>query len=68
MSNQLKAKPQPAVIAPSLSGLTRRSLKSLELEGIILSDAAMADVRLLDKGEITREEYTARAISRAKAK
>jgi hypothetical protein len=67
MKNQHQGEPS-CLRDPTLSEAARRGLKSLELEGIILPDEVIADIRLLDKGEMTHQEFRARAIARATGK
>lgn len=50
----------------SLSNQMRQFLASLRLEGIELSPESMADIKLFDAGQISKEELLKRAIERAK--
>jgi hypothetical protein len=54
-----------AIEDPTLSEAMQQGLKSLELEGIILPDEAVEDLRLLDEGKMTHQEFRARAVARA---
>lgn len=54
-----------AIEDSTLSEAMQQGLKSLELEGIILPDEAIEDLRLLDEGRMTHQEFRARAIARA---
>jgi hypothetical protein len=46
--------------------ITRKALKSLELEGMQPSKEMLHDLELLNTGIITREEFLARGLNRAK--
>jgi hypothetical protein len=51
----------------NLSEDAKRTLIDLELEGIFPSPELLADIRLLDSGKLTKEQFLERAIVRAKA-
>lgn len=50
-----------------LSGNTKRSLANLALEGISPSPQLLADLKLVDSGQLSEDEFLARAIARAKS-
>jgi hypothetical protein len=50
-----------------LSENTKRALASLALERISPSPQLLADLKLVDSGQLTEDEFLARAIVRAKS-
>jgi len=50
-----------------LSENTKRALANLALEGISPSPQLLADLKLVDSGQLTEDEFLARAIARAKS-
>lgn len=48
-----------------LSENTKRALASLALEGISPSPQLLTDLKLVDSGQLTEDEFLARAIARA---
>ena len=57
----------PKANISSLSYAMRQSLASLRLEGIELSEEAMADLRLFDAGQLSKGDVLKQAIERARA-
>lgn len=51
----------------TLSENTKRALASLTLEGISPSPQLLTDLKLVDSGQLTEDEFLARAIARAKS-
>lgn len=51
----------------TLSESSKRALASLALEGISPSPQLLADLKLVDSGQLTEDEFLARAIARAKS-
>jgi hypothetical protein len=56
-----------SIDAKTLSENTQRALASLALEGIAPSPQLLADLKLVDAGQLTEDEFLARAIARAKS-
>jgi integrase len=56
-----------AIDTEALSENTKRALASLALEGISPSPQLLADLKLVDSGQLTEDEFLARAIVRAKS-
>jgi len=50
----------------TLSKNTKRALASLALESISPSPQLLIDLKLVDSGQLTEEEFLARTIARAK--
>jgi hypothetical protein len=56
-----------AIDTATLSENTKRALASLALEGISPSPQLLTDLKLVDSGQLTEDEFLARAIARAKS-
>jgi hypothetical protein len=56
-----------AIDTAALSENTKRALASLALEGISPSPQLLTDLKLVDSGQLTEDEFLARAIARAKS-
>ena len=50
-----------------LSEKMRQILASLRLESFTITEESMEDIRLFDAGKITKQEFLARALKRAKS-
>jgi len=58
---------EPADNTEALNENTKRALASLALEGISPSLQLLADLKLVDSGQLTEDAFLARAIARAKS-
>ena len=56
-----------AIDTETLNENTKRALANLALEGISPSPQLLADLKLVDSGQLTEDEFLARAIARAKS-
>lgn len=64
----LRAQKSELINIDLLSDNSKRALVSLSLEGITPSPALLADLQLLDSGQLSEEEFLKRAIAQAKPK